>query len=68
MQIKTVNGVLLLSWKRSSLERQIEYGAKLGHVVLGLARMELNNFYKHVVPVADFYDQRKLLVSVSDDC
>ncbi|KAK7604835.1 hypothetical protein V9T40_006021 [Parthenolecanium corni] len=66
-KIKTVSGVLLLSWKKSSLERQIEYGAKLGHVVLGLARMELNNFYKHVVPVADFYDQRKLLVSINGE-
>lgn len=26
--------------------------------------MELNNFYKNVVPVADFYDQRKMLTSV----
>lgn len=63
-QISTVNGVILLSWKRTSLETQIEYGAKLGHVVLGLARMELNNFFRHVIPVADFYDQHKLLISV----
>lgn len=49
------------------LERQIDYGAKLGHVVLSLARMELNNFYKNVTPVSDFYDQRGMLISVSDD-
>jgi hypothetical protein len=47
------------------LERQIDYGAKLGHVVLSLARMELNNFYKNVTPVSDFYDQRGMLISVS---
>lgn len=47
------------------LERQIDYGAKLGHVVLSLARMELNNFYKNVTPVSDFYDQREMLISVS---
>lgn len=49
------------------LERQIDYGAKLGHVVLSLARMELNNFYKNVTPVSDFYDQRGMLISVSDE-
>jgi len=60
-----VNGVILISWNQNVLERQIDYGAKLGHVVLSLARMELNNFYKNVTPVSDFYDQRGMLISVS---
>jgi hypothetical protein len=47
------------------LERQIDYGAKLGHVVLSLARMELNNFYKNVMPVADYFDQRGMMYAVS---
>lgn len=47
------------------LERQIDYGAKLGHVVLSLAKMELNNFYKNVMPVADYFDQREMLHAVS---
>jgi hypothetical protein len=65
IQIKVVNGVILISWNQNVLERQIDYGAKLGHVVLSLARMELNNFYKNVTPVSDFYDQRGMLISVS---
>lgn len=60
-----MNGVILISWNQNVLERQIDYGAKLGHVVLSLARMELNNFYKNVTPVSDFYDQRGMLISVS---
>lgn len=63
-QIKVVNGVILISWNQNVLERQIDYGAKLGHVVLSLARMELNNFYKNVTPVSDFYDQKGMLISV----
>lgn len=59
-----MSGVILLAWNESNLERQIEYGAKLGHIVLSLARMELNNFFKNVIPVADYYDQRKVLVTV----
>ncbi|XP_065199717.1 adenylate kinase isoenzyme 5 isoform X2 [Planococcus citri] len=66
-KIKAVSGIIVLSWTRSSLEKQIEYGAKLGHVVLSLARMELNNFYKNVIPVADFYDQRKMLTSINGE-
>jgi hypothetical protein len=64
-QIKVVNGVILVSWRQKVLERQIDYGAKLGHVVLSLARMELNNFYKNVMPVADYFDQRGMLYAVS---
>ncbi|XP_049831409.1 uncharacterized protein LOC126272536 isoform X2 [Schistocerca gregaria] len=66
-KIQIVNGVILVSWRQKVLERQIEYGAKLGHVVLSLARMELNNFYKHVMPVADYFDQRGMLYAVNGE-
>ncbi|KAI8427448.1 hypothetical protein MSG28_001984 [Choristoneura fumiferana] len=46
--IQTISGVVLVSWRQRVLERQIEYGARLGHVVLSLARMELNNFYRNM--------------------
>lgn len=64
-QIQAVNGVILISWRQKVLERQIDYGAKLGQVVLSLARMELNNFYKNVMPVADYFDQSNMLIAVS---
>lgn len=60
-----VNGVILVAWQQKVLERQIDYGAKIGHVVLSLAKMELNNFYKNVMPVADYFDQRGMLITVS---
>lgn len=63
-QIQMVNGVIMISWRQKVLERQIDYGAKLGQVVLSLAKMELNNFYKNVIPVADYYDQSNMLISV----
>ena len=56
---------MLVSWRQRVLERQIEYGARLGHVVLSLARMELSNFYKSVMPVADYFDQSNMLIAVS---
>lgn len=65
LQIQTINGVVLVSWRQRVLERQIEYGARLGHVVLSLARMELKNFYKNVMPVADYFDQSNMLIAVS---
>lgn len=60
-----MNGVVLVSWRQKVLERQIDYGAKLGQVVLSLAKMELENFYKNVMPVADYFDQSGMLISVS---
>lgn len=65
-QIQVVNGVILISWRQSILQKQIDYGAKLGHVVLSLAKMELDNFFKNVMPVADYFDQSDMLVAVSD--
>lgn len=47
------------------LQKQIDYGAKLGHVVLSLAKMELENFFKNVMPVADYFDQSDMLLAVS---
>lgn len=84
-QIQVINGVILISWRQAVLQRQIDYGAKLGHgeyqffddvprffmehlfseVVLSLAKMELDNFFKSVMPVADYFDQSDMLVAVS---
>ncbi|XP_063233560.1 adenylate kinase isoenzyme 5 [Bacillus rossius redtenbacheri] len=66
-KIQVVSGVVLVSWRQKVLERQIEFGAKLGHVVLSLARMELGNFYKNVMPVADYFDQRGMLYAVNGE-
>ncbi|XP_053607587.1 adenylate kinase isoenzyme 5 isoform X2 [Plodia interpunctella] len=66
-KIQTISGVVLVSWRQRVLERQIEYGARLGHVVLSLARMELNNFYRNVMPVADYFDQTNMLVAVNGE-
>lgn len=37
----------------------------MGHVVLSLAKMELDNFFKNVMPVADYFDQSDMLMAVS---
>ncbi|CAG9860804.1 unnamed protein product [Phyllotreta striolata] len=66
-KIQTVQGVIMISWRQKVLERQIDYGAKLGQVVLSLARMELNNFYKNVIPVAEYFDQSNLLISINGE-
>ncbi|XP_020710216.2 adenylate kinase isoenzyme 5 [Athalia rosae] len=66
-KIQIVNGVVLVSWRQEILERQIDYGAQLGHVILGLARMELNNFYRNVMPVAEYFDQSGMLVAVNGE-
>lgn len=66
-QIQVVNGVILISWRQAVLQKQIDYGAKLGHVVLSLAKMELENFFKNVIPVADYFDQSGLLTSVNGE-
>ncbi|KAH1013243.1 hypothetical protein HUJ04_002260 [Dendroctonus ponderosae] len=63
-KIQVINGVIMISWRQKVLERQIDYGAKLGQVVLSLAKMELNNFYKNVIPVAQYFAQSNLLISI----
>lgn len=64
IKIQVVSGVVLISWRESILKKQIEYGARLGHVVLSLAKMELENFFTNVMPVADYYDQSDMLIAV----
>lgn len=64
-QIQVVNGVILISWRQKVLEKQIDYGAKLGHVVLSLAKMELTNFFRNVMPVAEYFDQSDMLMTVN---
>ncbi|XP_063700619.1 adenylate kinase isoenzyme 5 [Culicoides brevitarsis] len=66
-KIQIVNGVILISWRQAVLQKQIDYGAKLGHVVLSLAKMELENFFKHVMPVADYFDQSSMLIAVNGE-
>lgn len=66
-QIQVVNGVVLISWRESVLQKQIDYGAKIGHVVLSLAKMELENFFKNVTPVAEYFDQSDMLIAVVNE-
>ncbi|XP_015607295.1 adenylate kinase isoenzyme 5 [Cephus cinctus] len=66
-RIQIVNGVVLVSWRQEVLERQIDYGAQLGHVILGLARMELHNFYRNVMPVAEYFDQSGMLLAINGE-
>lgn len=49
------------------LQKQIDYGVKLGQVVLSLAKMELENFYKNVIPVSEYFDQSGLLTVVNGE-
>ncbi|XP_024884499.1 adenylate kinase isoenzyme 5 [Temnothorax curvispinosus] len=66
-KIKIVNGVVLVSWRQEVLERQIDFGAQLGHVIIGLARMELHNFYRNVMPVAEYFDQSGMLLEINGE-
>lgn len=66
-KIKIVNGVILVSWRQEVLERQIDFGAQLGHVIIGLARMELHNFYRNVMPVAEYFDQSGMLLEINGE-
>lgn len=34
--------------------------------MIELARMELDNFYKYVMPVVDYYDESNILTDVSN--
>ncbi|XP_035909092.1 adenylate kinase isoenzyme 5 isoform X5 [Anopheles stephensi] len=66
-KIQVINGVILISWRQAILQKQIDYGAKLGHVVLSLAKMELENFFKNVMPVADYFDQSDMLIAINGE-
>jgi len=56
-----------LNWHTRILEKQIEYGSQLGDTVLQLARMELKNYSKNVLSVAEYYDQLKKLSVVDGE-
>lgn len=43
---------------------RIPYSFISTEVVLSLAKMELDNFFKSVMPVADYFDQSDMLVAV----
>lgn len=62
-----ISGVVLISWRQEILQKQIDYGVKLGQVVLSLAKMELENFYKNVIPVSEYFDQSGLLSVVNGE-
>ncbi|XP_046398135.1 adenylate kinase isoenzyme 5 [Ischnura elegans] len=66
-KIKVVTGVILVSWRRKVLERQVAYGAKLGHVILRVARMELRYFYHHTISVAEYFDQQGMLIAIDGE-
>ncbi|XP_020716407.1 adenylate kinase isoenzyme 5 [Ceratitis capitata] len=66
-KIQVVNGVILISWRKSILQKQIDYGSKLGHVYLSLAKMELENFFKKAMAVADYFDQSDMLLAVNGE-
>ena len=65
--IGKVDGVILLNWREETLQRQIEYGAQLGEVDLSVAKLELSNFKKHGIPVAEFFDHKQMLHPVAGD-
>lgn len=62
-----ISGVVLIAWRQEILQKQIDYGVKLGQVVLSLAKMELENFYKNVIPVSEYFDQTGLLSVVNGE-
>lgn len=67
IQIQVISGVILIAWRQEILQKQIDYGVKLGQVVLSLAKMELENFYKNVIPVSEYFDQSGLLSVVNGE-
>lgn len=67
VQIQVISGVILIAWRQEILQKQIDYGVKLGQVVLSLAKMELENFYKNVIPVSEYFDQSGLLSVVNGE-
>ena len=57
--------MILLNWDDATLERQIEYGVKMGEIELEAAKAELRNFRRNVIPVAEYFDYKQLLYVVS---
>ena len=64
LQIGRLDGVILLDWLDITLERQIEYGSKEGQIDLDMAKLELRNFRKNVIPGAEYFDYKRLLYVV----
>ena len=64
-RIGRMDGTILLNWHESAIVCQIDYGAKLGHVVKSEAQAELQHFKKEGIPVAEYFDFKQLLYVVS---
>lgn len=56
-----IDAVVLINWHLYTLERQIQNGAKQGLISLSGAHIELDNFKRHVIPVAEFFDTKQIL-------
>jgi hypothetical protein len=52
--------ILLIQFKKKNYNIYFQ-------VVLSLAKMELDNFFKSVMPVADYFDQSDNLIAVIND-
>ncbi|OXA51229.1 Adenylate kinase isoenzyme 5 [Folsomia candida] len=66
-KLQRIDAVILLNWHIRILEKQIEYGSQLGDTVLQLARMELKNYSKNVLSVAEYFDQLDKLTVVDGE-
>ncbi|XP_058806621.1 uncharacterized protein LOC131673009 isoform X2 [Phymastichus coffea] len=66
-KIQIVNGVIMVAWRQEVLEEQIEYGARLGQVIIELARQELKNFFNDGVPVAEYFNASGMLYMVNGE-
>lgn len=62
-----IDAVVLINWHLYTLERQIQNGAKQGLISLSGAHIELDNFKRHVIPVAEFFDTKQILHLVTGD-
>ena len=54
----------MMEMNKITLERQIEYGSKEGQIDLDMAKLELRNFRKNVIPGAEYFDYKRLLYVV----
>lgn len=63
-QIQVISGVVLISWRQAVLQRQIDYGAKLGHgehpVCMLVTFLQENSFTLSSCPFAGENGTRKL--------
>lgn len=61
------DGVILINWQDDTLSQQIEYGSQIGEISLEQAKLELSNFRKHVIPVAEYFDYKQLLYVIQGE-